>query len=160
MKTKIFIGILMCLLLHFNIQAQTWIKHTAKEAKFKVEFPKKAEVQKNTKVYMASVKYGGTGYKVVTLLNRDFGKDYNKLLDENIEGFITHSDRVEKKSKLLKVSGYPAKQVYIRSASNTCIFYRVIITPDKLYQILVTKKGTYENSANLKKFLTSLEILR
>lgn len=161
MKTKdISLYIIIFFLFPLGFQAQTWIKHTAQEAKFKVNFPNKTQVQKDEKLYMASAKYKDTGYKVVALLKRDFGSDYNKLLDDNINGFITKSDKVEKRSKLFKVNGYPAKEIYISSASSTCMFYRVIVTPNNLYQILVTKKGSYENPTTLKTFLDSFEIIR
>lgn len=141
--------------------AQTWKTYTFAKGNFKIDFPAKPDEQiEGTEVYLRA-EFNATVFQVVAHTNKKFNlANAEMLLEESIKGFYNpKTDKMDRKTSG-KFQNYPYKEVWLSTGDNEKIVFRTLITTDRLYQFVISKKQQAVDETTIKQFIDSFSFIK
>lgn len=160
MKNYIFIILLFAGLSGFSGDAE-WKLYTFNKASFKMQFPKRPQVTTKNDVLIAKASLDGVGYSVSVILNKEFDlSNAQALLDQSVKGFIDKKTDKVVDEEYMKIAGYSAKEVRIKTSQGIRMIFRIVLTKNKLYQFVLASPDFFVNNSISKKFLNSFQLIK
>lgn len=163
---KVFVYGLALVLLSVTTAAiipiEDWKTYVFKSAGFKMSFPEKPDVKQlaEGQIISAVTESDGTIYKVMGRLNENFDLDISQALLVEAEKALLQKDDEIVSTRNLKVGGFAARQIKLRSPDGLTLICRSIITKDALFQIVMSRYDEFPDQARVNKFLESFELIK